>query len=120
MSQVQENTKGSSATPAGTGIEQFLVRNQHGQFLQMQFETEVPDDYYLNIYKGKANETQVGGTHYKDQAIQPWDFILSNNLDFFQGNIVKYVVRWKEKGGVEDLKKAQHYLQKYIESHDTR
>lgn len=86
----------------------------------MRFETEVPEDYYLNIYKTKANDVQVGGTHYKDQKIQPWDFIMSNNLDFFQGNIIKYVTRWKEKGGVEDLKKAQHYLQKYIESHDAR
>ena len=62
-----------------------------------------------------ANAIQHGGTHYKDKAVQPWDYIASNNLGYFEGNIVKYVSRWKEKGGVEDLKKAMHYLQKLIE-----
>lgn len=67
-----------------------------------------------------ANETQVGGEHYKQQRIQPWDFIASNDLDFFQGNIVKYITRWKDKDGIEDLHKAQHYLTKYIELHKDR
>lgn len=73
----------------------------------------------LKIYsKGKemsANDTQHGGTHYKDSAIQPWDFIASNKLGYFEGNVVKYVARWRKKNGLEDLKKAQHYLQKLIE-----
>ena len=63
----------------------------------------------------RANEQQVGGAHYATKAIQPWDFIIANNLGYLEGNIVKYVSRWKDKGGVEDLKKAQHYLQKLIE-----
>lgn len=62
----------------------------------------------------KANSRQVGGDHYLS-VVQCWDFIASNNLDFFQGCVIKYVTRWKKKGGIEDLKKAQHYLQKYIE-----
>jgi len=62
-----------------------------------------------------ANDIQISGTHYKSKAIQPWDYIASNGLGFFEGNIVKYVTRWKDKGGVDDLKKAQHYLQKLIE-----
>ena len=62
-----------------------------------------------------ANATQVGGQHYKSKAIQPWDYIASNNLGYLEGNVVKYVSRWKDKGGVEDLKKAQHYLAKLIE-----
>ena len=62
-----------------------------------------------------ANEIQVAGTHYKDKAIQPWDYIVSNNMGYLEGNIIKYVSRWKDKGGVADLKKAQHYLQKLIE-----
>ena len=62
----------------------------------------------------KANDRQIGGDHYHS-VIQCWDFIASNELDFFQGSIIKYVTRWKKKGGVEDLKKAQHYLEKYIE-----
>lgn len=62
-----------------------------------------------------ANATQVGGQHYKSKSIQPWDYIASNNLGYLEGNVVKYVSRWKDKGGVEDLKKAQHYLAKLIE-----
>lgn len=62
-----------------------------------------------------ANEIQVGGDHYKAKAIQPWDYIISNDLGYLEGNIIKYVSRWKNKNGVEDLKKAQHYLAKLIE-----
>jgi len=62
-----------------------------------------------------ANEQQVGGAHYAVKTIQPWDYIIANDLGYLEGNIVKYVSRWKDKGGVEDLKKAQHYLQKLIE-----
>ena len=62
-----------------------------------------------------ANEKQIGGEHYKSKAIQPWDYIASNGLGYFEGNIIKYVTRWRDKGGVADLEKAQHYLQKLIE-----
>jgi hypothetical protein len=62
-----------------------------------------------------ANDVQVAGTHYKDKAIQPWDYIIANELGYLEGNIVKYVSRWKDKGGLDDLKKAQHYLAKLIE-----
>lgn len=63
----------------------------------------------------KANSRQVGGTHYQTQAIQPWDFIVANNLGFLDGNIVKYVARFKHKDGIQDLEKARHYLDKLIE-----
>jgi len=62
-----------------------------------------------------ANDAQVGGDHYKAKAVQPWDFIIANGLGFLDGNIVKYVTRFRSKGGVEDLRKAQHYLEKLIE-----
>ncbi len=62
-----------------------------------------------------ANQTQVSGTHYKSKAIQPWDYIAANELGYFEGNIVKYVSRWKDKGGLDDLRKARHYLDKLIE-----
>jgi hypothetical protein len=63
----------------------------------------------------RANAQQIGGAHYAVKAIQPWDYIVANNLGYLEGNVVKYVSRWKDKGGIEDLKKAQHYLQKLIE-----
>lgn len=62
-----------------------------------------------------ANAVQHGGDHYKSQTIQPWDYIASNGLGYFEGNVVKYVSRWRKKGGLQDLRKAQHYLQKLIE-----
>jgi hypothetical protein len=58
---------------------------------------------------------QVGGDHYSKKEIQPWDFILANNMGYLEGNIVKYLSRWKDKGGINDLLKAQHYLEKLIE-----
>lgn len=67
-----------------------------------------------------ANDTQVGGQHYKSKAIQPWDYIVSNNLGYLEGNVVKYVSRHREKNGVEDLKKAMHYLQKLIETETSK
>lgn len=62
----------------------------------------------------EANERQVGGIHYRNK-IQHWDWAASNELDYFQGQITKYVARWKNKNGIEDLKKAYHFLEKYIE-----
>jgi hypothetical protein len=53
---------------------------------------------------------QVGGNHYDKMKIQPITFIVDNEIPFIEGNIIKYVCRWKDKGGVEDLKKAKHYL----------
>ena len=62
-----------------------------------------------------ANTRQEGGNHYKTLAIQPWDYIVQNNLGFLEGNIIKYVTRWKDKEGVQDLQKARHFLDKLIE-----
>ena len=59
--------------------------------------------------------SQVGGTHYKSMAIQPVEFIIANDLDFCEGNIIKYVCRYKQKGGVEDLQKVIHYAELLIE-----
>lgn len=63
----------------------------------------------------KAADRQVGGQHYKSKAIQPVDYILANALNFCEGNVVKYVTRWRDKGGVQDLEKAKHYLEFLIE-----
>ena len=62
-----------------------------------------------------ANSIQHGGDHYKKKSIQPWDYVAVNNLGFFEGNAIKYITRHKDKNGVEDLKKAIHYLEKLIE-----
>jgi hypothetical protein len=67
-----------------------------------------------------ANAIQVAGTHYKSQAIQPWDYIISNEIPYMEGNVIKYVSRWRDKGGLDDLRKAQHYLQKLIEVEEAK
>jgi hypothetical protein len=58
-----------------------------------------------------ANEIQVGGDHYKKLAIQPVEYIHANNLSYLVGNVIKYVTRYKEKNGAEDIKKAIHYCE---------
>jgi len=59
--------------------------------------------------------TQVGGTHYQHLAIQPNEYITKNNLGWNEANVVKYITRWRSKGGIEDLRKARHYLDMLIE-----
>jgi len=62
-----------------------------------------------------AFDTQVGGSHYKDMAIQPVEFIQKNRLGFIEGNIVKYICRWRGKNGIDDLRKVRHYIDILIE-----
>ena len=62
-----------------------------------------------------ATDTQVGGTHYKSLAIQPVEYIHANSIGYFEGNVIKYVTRWKSKGGIKDLEKAKHYIELLIE-----
>ena len=62
-----------------------------------------------------ALDTQVGGDHYKNLAIQPAEYIYANNIGFFEGNVIKYVSRWKQKNGIADLEKAAHYIDLLIE-----
>ena len=54
-------------------------------------------------------DKQVGGSHYKFFTIQPYEFISKNDLNFFKGNVIKYVCRYKHKNGIEDLEKIKHY-----------
>lgn len=65
--------------------------------------------------RGLANQRQVGGKHYKVGGEEHWDRVARLKMDYFQACITKYVERWREKGGVQDLQKAEHYLQKYME-----
>ena len=68
--------------------------------------------------KASALDTQVGGDHYKSMAIQPLEFAILNRLDFFQKDILKYITRRKgdKAKRLEDLDKAKHYLEIYIEA----
>ena len=64
--------------------------------------------------------SQIGGTHYQSLGIQPIEYIIANKLDFMEGNVVKYVPRWRRKNGLEDLKKAKSYLDRMIAEEEKR
>jgi Protein of unknwon function (DUF3310) len=65
----------------------------------------------------KVNDVQIGGDHYRKGKIQPWDYILANDIGYLEGTAIKYLTRWKYKNGVEDLKKAKHFIEKAIENY---
>jgi hypothetical protein len=76
-------------------------------------------DYFKDV-ELKAIDTQVGGNHYRDLKIQVSDYIYENNLNWYQGNAIKYISRYNRKSKdtakqLEDLKKAIHYIQLLIE-----
>lgn len=60
-------------------------------------------------------KTQQGGSHYKQMKIEPVTIIHENGLDFFQGTVLRYIMRHKLKGGVVDVKKAIHFCQMILE-----
>ena len=86
-------------------------------------EVEIDTDIYsyhaddLTLVKNEVLETQVynplvaqeGGGHYKNRGIQPLEYTMKNNLSFCEGNVVKYISRYKSKNGIEDLAKVIHY-----------
>lgn len=71
-----------------------------------------------------ANNKQVGGEHYKKhKGYEPWDVVNAWNLGYLDGTALKYIARWRDKNGVQDLQKAVHFLEKLIEqekSNETR
>ena len=67
-----------------------------------------------------ALEKQVGGDHYKKQGIQPVEYIHANGIGFFEGNVIKYVTRWRDKGGIADLEKAKHYIELLVQLETAR
>ena len=67
---------------------------------------------HKDIFKDTfPQDRQIGGSHYKDFVIQPYEFISKNDLSFFQGNVIKYVCRYLNKNGIEDLDKIIHYCE---------
>jgi len=63
-----------------------------------------------------ANNKQHGGNHYKKYGdLQPWDVVIAWKLGYLEGTALKYIARWKDKNGVEDILKAIHFLEKLVE-----
>jgi hypothetical protein len=75
----------------------------------------------VSIESDCADAIQHGGKHYKQFGeIQPWNVIAAWGLGYFDGTVLKYIARWRHKGGVEDLKKARHFIDKLIELEEKR
>ena len=97
-----------------------MSRESHEQYMARKLKQD-KEEYQERMkgtheYEyGKATDKQVGGSHYKDCAIQPVDYIVENNLDFLEGNVVKYITRHRTKGGIEDIKKVIHYAELILE-----
>lgn len=66
-----------------------------------------------------ANDKQIAGKHYR-KPIQTWDYIHRNGIGYLAGNAIKYLSRYQDKNGLEDLKKAQHYVEKLIEEWENK
>tara|TARA_R110000796_G_scaffold208634_1_gene324906 strand:- start:14 stop:235 length:222 start_codon:yes stop_codon:yes gene_type:complete len=62
-----------------------------------------------------ALDMQVGGGHYQKGSIQPIEYIHDQGLSFIEGSVVKYITRWRDKGGIQDLEKIKHYVDLLIE-----
>ena len=86
----------------------YTIKEQALEYLG-KLEREASD-----IKKELKRREQVGGTHYEKMAIQPIEFINANNLSYMQGNVIKYVCRYHDKNGIEDLEKAKHYIDMMI------
>lgn len=72
------------------------------------------------VKKATALDRQEGGDHYKNKPIQPVEYCMANGIGFMEGSVIKYVTRWRDKGGVQDLKKARHFLDMLIEYEEGR
>lgn len=81
------------------------VAKQHAQKLES-----------VTLASTSVNNIQHGGNHYKKYGdLQPWDVVIKWNLGYLEGTALKYIARWRDKGGIEDIKKAIHFLQKLVE-----
>jgi hypothetical protein len=73
-------------------------------------------DYVVKEFDSTlASETQVGGSHYKKYRIQPAEFSYYNNIPYLEATAIKYLCRWRDKGGIQDLEKAKHFIDLLIE-----
>ncbi len=72
-------------------------------------------DGMAEMAREESLKKQIGGNHYRKYPIQPAEYNARNGLSFLAGNVIKYVTRYKDKGGAEDIRKAMHYLELILE-----
>ena len=107
--QLYEEMVVGHATPvAGPEFKDLVLRE-----LPQQRPPFVPKTGH-DVFKAMPKDNVVQPQHYSRFKIQPLEFVLVNGLGYVEGNVIKYVCRWRFKNGVEDLKKAREFLDKYI------
>ena len=84
----------------------YYAKGYAWEFLKSDFEEQVNHE--------SPDDKQVDGSHYTSLKLEPWEIIDRLNLDFWDGNALKYLIRHGSKNGIEDLKKAIHYIEKKI------
>ena len=94
-------------------IDVFKNIDNHGE--AMVERVIPPPQYDPKDVAFNALDVQVAGSHYKKHGIQPVEYIHTNKIGYFEGNVIKYVTRWRDKGGIADLEKAKHYIDLLIE-----
>jgi len=82
------------------------------------YDDEIVRNLNAEAEKEKARDKMIGGDHYRQGSIQPIEYIHANNLSFCEGNIIKYISRWRYKDGLKDLEKAKHYIDLLMELED--
>jgi hypothetical protein len=105
--------KGKGTFTKWVAIDVFKNIDNHGEAMAQRVIP--PPQYDPKDVALKALDVQVSGSHYKDLVIQPVEYIHANKIGYFEGNVIKYVTRWRDKGGIADLEKAKHYIDLLIE-----
>lgn len=89
-----------------------LSRNEKEAQMTQGFDENLR---HTDVSLESANSRQPGGNHYMKRKIQHWDFVVSHDYGYLEGQVTKYVFRWKDKNGLQDVQKAEHFLQKLVE-----
>jgi hypothetical protein len=116
----------AGAAPSYAKGEEYIVKSQRGGRVQTVLDSSGSrtNGWSAEFFelvppkvaeKPAALQTQIGGAHYTDMKIQPIEYIQANRIPFPEGNVIKYVSRWRSKGGIKDLRKAAHHLELLIE-----
>jgi hypothetical protein len=83
-----------------------------GHYKNVDIENQKQAELLSSLY------TQIGGSHYKDFKIQPVEFCFINNIPYLEATAIKYLCRWRNKGGLQDLEKAKHFIDLLIDLED--
>lgn len=94
----------------------FRIDYDDGLKVDEKVMAQAEEEYVAKRDKASASlAVQEGGEHYKKLKLQPVEYIHANGIPFIEGCVIKYVTRWRDKGGVEDLRKARHFIDMLIE-----